>query len=40
MFGACMVIPGQIADELSHGQAEFTRILNPNGQIDLEVQGQ
>ena len=40
MFGANLVILAQISDELSHGQAEFPRILGQNGQNDLEGQGQ
>ena len=40
MFGASWVIVAQIYDELSHGQAEFPRILIHNGQNDLEGQGQ
>ena len=39
MFGANLVILAQISDELSHGQAEFPRILGQNGQNDLEGQG-
>ena len=39
-FGANLVIVTQIYDELSHGQAEFPRILSQNGQNDIEVQGQ
>ena len=35
-----MVIVGQIRYELSHEQAEFPRILSPNGQNDFEGQGQ
>ena len=40
MFGANLVILAQIYNELSHGQAEFSRILSQNGQNDLEDQGQ
>ena len=40
MFGAHLVIVAQIYDELSHGQAEFPRILSQNVQNDLEGQGQ
>ena len=40
MFGASWVIVAQIYDELSHGQAEFPRILIQNGQKDLEGQRQ
>ena len=40
MFGANLVILAQICDELSHGQAEFPRILNQNGQNYLEGQVQ
>ena len=40
MFGANLVIPAQICDELLHGQGEFPRILNESGQNDLEGQGQ
>ena len=40
MFGANLVIVARIYDELSHGQAEFPRILSQNGQKDLEGQGQ
>ena len=40
MFGANLVILARICDELSHGQAEFPRILSQNGQNDLEGQGQ
>ena len=40
MFGASWEIVAQIYDELSHGQAEFPRILIQNGQNDLEGQGQ
>ena len=40
MFGAHLVIPAQICDELLCGQAEFPRTLSQNGQNDLEVQGQ
>ena len=35
-----LVILVQICDELSRGQAGFPRILNQNGQNDLESQGQ
>ena len=38
MFGANLVILVQIYDELSRGQAEFPRILNQNGQNDLQGQ--
>ena len=40
---ACLVnlaILAQICDELSHGQAEFRRILSQNDQNDIEGQGQ
>ena len=40
MFGANLVIPFQICDEFSCGQAEFARILSWNIQNDLEGQGQ
>ena len=40
MFGANLVILAQIYEELSDGQAEFSRILSQNGQNDLEGQGQ
>ena len=40
IFGAKLVILAQICDELSHGQAEFPRILRQNGQNDFEGQGQ
>ena len=40
MFGANLVIPSQICDELFCGQAKFPRILSQNGQNDLEGQGQ
>ena len=40
MFGANLVILAQICDELSCGQAEFSKILCQNGQNDLEGQGQ
>ena len=40
MFGTNLVILAQICDELSHGQAEFPRILRQNGQNVLEGQGQ
>ena len=40
MFGANLVIPAQICDELSRGQAKLPRILSQNGQNDLEGQGQ
>ena len=40
MFGANLVILAQICDELSHGQAEFPRILSQNGQDYLEDQCQ
>ena len=40
MLSANLVILAQICDELSHGQAEFSRILSQNGQNDLEGQGQ
>ena len=36
MLGANLVILAQICDELSCGQAKFPRILNQNGQNDLE----
>ena len=40
IFGANLVILAQICDELSHGQAEFPRLLSQNGQNDFEGQGQ
>ena len=40
MFAANLVILAQIYDELSHGQAEFPRILSQNSLNDLEGQGQ
>ena len=40
MFGANLVILAQIDDELSHGQAEFPRIVSQNGQNDHQCQGQ
>ena len=40
MFDANFVIPAQIYDELSCGQARFPRILRQNGQNDLKGQGQ
>ena len=40
MFGANLVIPSQICDELLCGQAKFPRILSQNCQNDLEGQGQ
>ena len=40
MFGAILVILAQICDELSHEQSTFPRILNQNGQNDLEDQVQ
>ena len=40
MFGANLVIPAQICDELLRGQAKFPRILSQNGQNDLEGHGQ
>ena len=40
MFGANLVIPALICDELSCGQTKFPRILSQNGQNDLEGQGQ
>ena len=40
MFGANFVILAQIYDELSCLQAEFPRLLSPNGQNDIEGQGQ
>ena len=40
MFGAKLVILAHIYEELSHGQAEFPRILGQNGQNDLEGLGQ
>ena len=39
MFVANLVILAHIYDELSHGQAEFPKILTQNGQNDLEGQG-
>ena len=38
MFGANLVVLGQICDELSHGQAQFPRIQSQNGQNYLEGQ--
>ena len=40
MFGANLVIPSQICDELLCEQAKFPRILSQNGQNDLEGHGQ
>ena len=40
MFGANLVILAPIYDEISHGQAEFPRILSQNGQNYLEGRGQ
>ena len=40
MLGANCVIPARICDELSHGQAEFPKIMSQNGQNDFEDQGQ
>ena len=40
MFGANLVIPAQIWDELLRGQAEFPRILCQTGQNDFEGQYQ
>ena len=40
MISANLVILAQIYDELSHGQAEFPRILSQNGENDIEGQGQ
>ena len=40
MFGANLVILGQIYEELSRGQAKINRILSQNGQNDLDGQGQ
>ena len=40
MFGTNLVILAQIRDDLSCGQAKFTRILSQNGQNDLEGHGQ
>ena len=40
MFGANLVIPAQVYDELLHRQAKFLTILSQNGQNDLESQGQ
>ena len=38
MFGATLVILAQIYDELSRWQIKFPKILNKNGQNDLEAQ--
>ena len=38
MFGANLVNPVQICEELSRAQAKFPRILSQNGQNDLESQ--
>ena len=38
MFGANLVIPAHICDELLHGQAEFPKILSQICQNDLEGQ--
>ena len=40
MFAETLVIPAQICDELSRGQAEFLRILSKNAQNDFEDQRQ
>ena len=40
IFGANLVIPAQICDELLHRQAKFPGILRQSGQNDLENQGQ
>ena len=40
IFVANVVNPGQIPDEVSHGQAEFHRILSQNGQNYIEGQGE
>ena len=40
MLGAIFVILAQTCDALSHGQAEFPRILSHNGRNDLEGQVQ
>ena len=40
MFHANLVIPAQICDKLSCGQAKFPKIFRSNGQNDLEGQGQ
>ena len=37
MFGANLVNPVQICDELSRRQAKFARILSENGQMTLKV---
>ena len=39
IFGADLVIPAQICNNLLHGQVKFPRILSQNGQNDLEGQG-
>ena len=40
MYGANLVIPAQIRDELLRGQSEFPRIPSPNDQNDIEGQCQ
>ena len=37
MLGANLVILVQICEELSQGQAKFSRVLSQNGQNDLKV---
>ena len=37
MFGANLVILAQICDELSHGQAKFTKILSQMAKMTLKV---